>query len=222
MTNPLLETAYFPPFERITADDVMPALNQILQQNRQEIAELLQSPATDWSLIQRLESIDDRLNQAWSPVSHMNAVVNNDELREAYNAALPKLSEYSTELGQNKMLFDAYDQLARSETFGSLDKGQQRLISNALRDFRLSGIDLSAEDQARYGELKKRLSELGSQFSENVLDATQAWHKQFDDAEPLAGVPDNNLALAAQALLPSALFYLWLHTLKVVPLRFTI
>ena len=198
MTNPLLESNYFPPFERIGAADVMPSLDQILEQNRIEIASLLQSPPIDWSLVQRLETIDDRLNKAWSPVSHMNSVVNNDELRQAYNAALPKLSEYNTELGQNEDLFRAYKNLAESDVFESLDVGQQQLLNNALRDFRLSGIDLSGDDRVRYGELQKRLSELASQFSENVLDATQAWSKQFDSVEALFGLPESSLGLAAQ------------------------
>ncbi|WP_143820951.1 oligopeptidase A [Motiliproteus sp. MSK22-1] len=199
MINPLLEGRYFPPFKRIDAADVIPALDQILSHNRDEIASLLKSPPMDWSLIQRLEAIDDRLNKAWSPVSHMNAVINNDELRQAYNAALPKLSEYNTELGQNEELFHAYKKLADSDAYKSLDTAQQQLLNNALRDFKLSGIDLSKEDRKRYGELQKRLSELASQFSENVLDATQAWSKHFDSADALSGLPESSLALAAQA-----------------------
>ncbi len=198
MTNPLLDADYFPAFQRIKASDVLPALEQILQQNREAINQLLQAPPEGWALIQQLEAIDDRLNQAWSPVSHMNAVVNSDELREAYNAALPKLSEYHTEMGQNSALFEAFTRLADSEGFADLDAGQQQLVNNALRDFRLSGIDLPAAEKARYGELQKRLSELHSQFSEHVLDATQAWSKQFDNASALAGLPENALALAAQ------------------------
>ncbi|MCW8884025.1 MAG: oligopeptidase A [Motiliproteus sp.] len=199
MTNPLLNCADLPAFNQIQASHVLPALEQILADNRAQIKQLLKQPPEGWTLIQQLEGIDDRLNQAWSPVSHLNAVLNSDELRQAYNAALPKLSEYSTEMGQNKDLFQAYCDLRDSESFAELDPSQQQLIDNALRDFKLSGIDLSDEDQARYGELQKRLSELNSQFSENVLDATQAWSCHFDDAESLAGLPENALALAAQS-----------------------
>ncbi len=198
MTNPLLESTDFPPFDRIDASHVGPALDQILADNRKAVARLLETPPAGWPLIQQLESVEDRLSQAWSPVSHLNAVLNSDELREAYNAALPKLSEYHTEMGQNEALFSAFKRLADSDEFAALNASQRQLISHALRDFRLSGIDLGEADRRRYGELKKRLSELQSQFSENVLDATQAWSRQFDDAGALAGLPENALALAAQ------------------------
>ncbi len=198
MSNPLLETAVFPPFARIEADHVIPALQQILSDNRKGIEELLNQPPPGWQLIQQLEQLDDRLNQAWSPVSHMNAVVNSDSLRQAYNEALPLLSEYNTELGQNEKLFQAIRQLADSEGYAELNQSQRQLLDNALRDFKLSGIDLSAEDKLRYGELQKRLSELSSQFSENVLDATQSWSLHFEQAEALAGLPDTALALAVQ------------------------
>ncbi|MEH6625453.1 MAG: oligopeptidase A [Motiliproteus sp.] len=199
MSNPLLEAAVFPLFQRIDAEHVIPALEQILSDNRKGIKALLSQPPAGWALIQQLEQLDDRLNQAWSPVSHLNAVVNNDQLRQVYNEALPLLSEYSTEMGQNEKLFQAYRQLADSESYGELDQSQQQLLENALRDFKLSGIDLSADDKVRYGELQKRLSELGSQFSENVLDATQSWTLHFEQPEALAGLPENALALAAQA-----------------------
>lgn len=198
MSNVLLEEHYFPAFDQIKAADVVPAIEQIIQQSRAEIAELLANPPADWSLVQRLEDIDDKLSQAWSPISHLNSVMNSDELREAYNRCLAMLSEYSTEMGQNEDLFRAYEQLAQSEGFASLDTSQKKLVENALRDFKLSGIDLNEDDKQTYGKLQKRLSELNSQFSENVLDASNAWSKHFDTAEALAGLPENSLALAAQ------------------------
>ncbi len=116
MNNPLLHPDGLPAFHEITAAHVEPAIDHLLAENRQRIASLLDSiDAPSWtSLIEPLDEWDDELSRAWSPVSHMNSVVNSDELREAYNACLPKLSEYSTEMGQNEALYNAYRQLADS------------------------------------------------------------------------------------------------------------
>ena len=133
--------------------------------------------------------MDDRLGRVWSPVSHMNSVVNSDELREAYESCLPLLSEYGTWVGQHKGLFEAYKAIKASEAFSGLNRAQQKTITDALRDFELSGIGLPADEQHRYGEISKRQSELGSQFSNNVLDATMGWSKQVTDVAELAGMP---------------------------------
>ena len=140
----------------------------------------------------------EKLSRAWSPVSHLNAVMNSQELREAYESCLPLLSQYFTELGQNQALFEAYQQLANSAEFATLDKAQQTIVEHALRDFRLSGIALPPAQQKRYGELQMRLSELQSTFSNQVLDATQAWSKELNDAAQLDGLPDSALEQARQ------------------------
>lgn len=145
-----------------------------------------------------LDQLDDRLGQAWSPVGHMNAVVNSEALRDAYNGCLPLLSEYSTRLGQNRQLFEAYQSLADSEEFNKLDSAQQKVINDNLRDFRLAGVALEDDKKARYGEIKKQLSELTSKFSDNVLDATMAWSKLITDESELAGLPESALAGAKQ------------------------
>ncbi|WP_207060763.1 oligopeptidase A [Motiliproteus sp. SC1-56] len=199
MSNPLLEAHRFPPFSRIQPEHVEPAFDRLLAESRAELETLLADPPAGWALVERLEAIDDLLSQAWSPVSHMNSVVNSEPLREAYNAVLPKLTEYHTELGQNRRLYQAFKGLAESDEFSGLDQAQQQLVHNALRDFHLSGVDLPEAKKRRFGELKQRLSKLGSQFSENVLDATQGWTKHFSDAAPLQGLPENALAQAAQA-----------------------
>ncbi|RDE18883.1 oligopeptidase A [Motiliproteus coralliicola] len=199
MTNPLLQSHTFPPFQQIQPDQIEPAFDQLLADARAELDKLLQDPPCDWTLVQQLEAIEDRLGQAWSPVSHMNSVVNSDELRQAYNAVLPKLTEYHTEMGQNEALFNAYRELADSDGFADLAQSQRTLVEHALRDFRLSGIDLPDPQRSRYGELKKRLSELTSKFSENVLDATNGWSKQLDNKEVLTGLPDSAIDAAAQA-----------------------
>lgn len=161
---------------------------------------LLQQPDPDWgSLIAPMERLDDDLSQFWSPVRHLNAVLNSEALRSAYNASLPKLSAHYTDLGQNAELHSAIRSIRECEAFAALDEAQRRTIDNALRDFRLSGIDLPADKQARYKEIALRLSELKSRFSDNVLDATQAWTHRVSDAAPLAGLPDAALAMAQQA-----------------------
>jgi len=129
-------------------------------------------------------------------VSHMNSVVNSDELRQAYNACLPKLSEYATEMGQNVRLFNAYETVAKSNE--KLDPAQRKLLKNALRDFHLSGVDLPEEKKARFKEISQQLSKLGSQFEENLLDATNAWSKLITDEKALAGLPESALGLARQ------------------------
>jgi oligopeptidase A len=200
MTNPLLEHHPLPPFSRIEAQHVEPAIRQLIDRNKQAIEDLLlDQDCYSWeTLLQPLEQLEDELAQAWSPVSHLNSVRNSDELREAYNACLPLFSQYSTWMGQHPGLYQAYQSIADSDSFATLSTAQRTAIEHALRDFRLAGVALPEQQQARYGELRKRLSELGSKFGENVLDATNAWTRQAS-REELQGLPDTALANAAQA-----------------------
>ncbi len=201
MSNPLLETHELPPFSAIQPEHVEPAISQLIDANRKHLQALLsdlQQPNWD-NLVAPLEAQGDLLDQAWSPVSHLNAVCNNDALRTAYNNSLALLTEYGTEVSQNTELYNAYQQLADSEDYGRLTQAQKQAVDNALRDFRLGGVALDGEQKKRFGAIQKRLSELSTQFSNNVLDATQAWFKHFTDAEALAGLPESALAQAAQA-----------------------
>jgi len=200
MTNPLLEHHPLPPFSQIEAQHVEPAIRQLIDRNKQAIEDLLQDQdCYSWeTLLQPLEQLEDELAQAWSPVSHLNSVRNSDELREAYNACLPLFSEYGTWMGQHPGLYRAYQSIADSDSFATLSTAQRTAIEHALRDFRLAGVALPEQQKARYGELRKRLSELGSKFGENVLDATNAWTRQAS-REELQGLPDTALANAAQA-----------------------
>lgn len=200
MDNPLLEMTGLPPFSRIRPEHVEPAIDQVLAENRARIQELLEATTTyTWdNLVQPLEDMADRLNRLWSPVSHMNAVVNTPELRAAYNACLPKLSEYSTELGQNERLFQAYKSIAEGPEYARLDPAQRKIIDNALRDFRLSGVDLPPEQKARFKAIMQELSHLHAKFEENLLDATHAWTKQITDEARLAGLPESARGLARQ------------------------
>ena len=200
MTNPLLETHTLPPFSRISPEHVKTAIGQIIERNKQRIAQLLANNSRyTWdNLLQPIEDMADELAQAWSPVSHLNSVCNSDELRDAYNACLPLLSEYSTWMGQHTALCTAHQQIADDDAFSTLDTAQRKTIENALRDFRLAGVALPDEQKQEYGELRKRLSELGSKFGENVLDATNAWSRQAS-REELNGLPETALASARQA-----------------------
>lgn len=200
--NPLLQDFDLPPYSQIKPEHVEPAVDQILADSRAAIAKLLEQQQTNpsWEgLVLALDELGARLGRAWSPVSHLNSVCNSPELRAAYEACLPKLSEYWTEMGQNKPLFDAYDALAKSPAAEGFDVAQKTILEHALRDFRLSGIDLPAEQQKRYGEIQMRLSELTSKFSNQLLDATQAWTKHITDEARLNGLTDSAKAQMQQA-----------------------
>jgi oligopeptidase A len=215
MINPLLENKTLPAFSNIKPEHVLPAMTQLIADSRSTIDALLANggPYTWASLVEPLEDIDDRINRAWSPVGHMNAVVNSDELREAYNACLPLLSEYATEVGQNDVLFQAYKSIAEGSEFEKLDTAQRRIIENALRDFRLSGVDLPPAEKQRFKEIAQDLSRLGSQFQDHVMDATQGWTRHVEDESLLAGLPDSAKAMAAQAASAKGLAG-WLFTLE--------
>ena len=192
MSNPLLGVAPLPPFSKIKPSDVVPAITALLEESRASIDRLLEEGGhRTWaSLIAPLEDIDDRLNRAWSPVSHLNAVVNSEEMREAYNQCLPLLSEYATEVGQNDRLFEAYRAIKEGSDFESFEPAQQKIIENSLRDFRLSGVDLPAEKKDRFKAIALELSNLGSTFQDHVLDATMGFHRHLEEVSMLAGIPE--------------------------------
>ncbi|PNH90510.1 oligopeptidase A [Vibrio diazotrophicus] len=200
MSNPLLSFTDLPPFSEIKPEHVKPAVEQAIEDCRAKIEQVLEgNTQPTWeNVIAPIEEVDDRLSRLWSPVSHMNSVMNSDELREAYESCLPILSEYGTWVGQHKGLFEAYKAIKNSEAFTTLSQAQKKTIKDALRDFELSGIGLPKAEQKRYGEISKRMSELGSKFSNNVLDATMGWTKHITDKNELAGMPESALA-AAQA-----------------------
>ncbi len=197
--NPLIGLEGLPPFSKIKPEHVVPALKAGIDECRAKIDEVLANKSFTWQdLVLPLEEVDDKLSRMFSPVSHMNSVVNSDELREAYEQCLPLISEYSTFVGQHQGLYDAYNALRNSEEFNTLSTAQQKSITNALRDFELSGIALEPAQQKRYGEISARLSELAAKFGNNVMDATLAWQKHITDESELAGLPESALALAAE------------------------
>jgi oligopeptidase A len=199
--NPLLNQTDLPHFSQIKPEHVEPAIDELLANARKAVAKCLDTnDVYTWkNLIEPIETAEDCLSKAWSPISHLNAVMNNDELRDAYNACLPKLSDYATEMGQNEKLFHAYESIVSRETFATLTKAQQKVITNALRDFQLSGVALSLEQKQRYKEISQQLSSLTSRYEENVLDATNAWTKLITDVTELAGLPETALAQAKQS-----------------------
>lgn len=199
-SNPLLQTHVLPPFSDIDAKHVVDMVKHKTESNLAELEQQLNDlKEVSWeSLVEPLEERGDSLSKSWSPVSHLNLVCNSEELRTEYEQALALLSPYYTALGQNKKLAQAYHELASSETFAKLDGPQKAAIEHALRDFKLSGVDLPEDKQKRYGEIQARLSQLSSSFSNNVLDAGEAWHFQTDDEAQLSGLPDSIKALAAQ------------------------
>ena len=199
MSNPLLENHQLPPFSRIQATHVEPAIAELIARNQNAIEELLRAnDHYSWdNLLAPIEELEDDLAKAWSPVGHLNGVMNSDELRDAYNACLPLLSAHGTWMGQNEKLYAAHRQIADSDDFSALELARQTAVQHALRDFRLAGVSLPPEDKKKYGEFKNRLSKLSSSFSDNVLDATNAWSKILTK-EQLAGIPDTALASARQ------------------------
>jgi len=200
MNNPLLENEALPAFSEILPEHIEPALDEVLKQAKLAVDNLLSKLKTPtWeTLVVPMEELDARIHQVWSPVSHLNSVMNSEELRAAYNACLPKLSEFGTDLGQNEDLYEAYKAIAISDQYQLLDVAQKKVIDNSLRDFRLSGVELSQTKRDQFKTISQSLSELTAKFEENVMDSTQSWQKNITDESLLSGLPDSAKAMAAQ------------------------
>jgi oligopeptidase A len=198
--NPLLSYDGLPPFTQIRAEHVEPAVDAVLAENRARLQQLTDGQGTpNWdNFVEVLESLDERLHHVWSPVAHLNAVMNTPELRAAYNACLPKLSDYDTELGQNAALQRNYAGLKSGTDWDTFNTAQRKLIDDALRDFRLAGVDLPADKKARFRELMQQLAKLEASYEENILDATQGWSKHVTDEDDLQGIPVTALQQARQ------------------------
>ena len=198
MSNPLLEMEGLPPFSQIKPEHVEPAVDALLAENRARLEALLDAggPYSWENLLEPLEVMEARLDRLWSPVGHMNSVVNSDALRDAYNACLPKLSAYHTEMGQNERLYNAYREIAEGEEYQRLDTARRKIVDNALRDFRLAGVALDQARRERFKSIAQELSSLTSGFSDNVLDATHAWSCTITDEARLGGLPESALELA--------------------------
>jgi oligopeptidase A len=196
--NPLLDFSGLPRFSELRPEHVATAVDQLLNEGRATIIAVTKEPTTWEAFVTPLEDANERIGRAWGQVSHLHAVVDTPELRAAYNASLPKITEYWTELGQNQRLFEKYKDLGRSPAYATLSPARKKIVENALRDFRLSGAELPAEKKPRYAQIEEELARLYAKFSENILDATKAYSIVVDEGR-IAGIPQDELAAAREA-----------------------
>ena len=213
--NPLLDFSGLPRFADIKPEHVAPAIEQLLVENRALVERLLADTVSPtWqNFVVPMEDANERVSRAWGPVGHLNAVMNSPELREVYNATLPKITAHYAELGQNFALFEKFKVLRNSSEFTELSAARKKIVENELRDFRLGGAELPEEKKARYLEIQERLSELSSRFSDNLLDATNDFTLLITDKNELSGLPDDALQVAQEAA-QTADKTGWLFTLK--------
>jgi len=196
--NPLLDFSGLPRFTDIKPEHVAPAVDQLLAEGREVIKNVSSVPATWDQFVSPLEDANERIGRAWGQVAHLHAVLDSPPLREAYNANLPKITQYFTELGQNQRLFEKYKELRASKEYETLSGARKRIVENALRDFRLGGAELPAAEKKRYAEIQEELARIAAKFSENVLDATNAFSIVVDKTR-IAGIPDDVLQAAREA-----------------------
>lgn len=188
-----------PDFAAIDIDTIEAQLDEHLTQCQLIVDTVSSVNNPDWhSVMQPLSEVHNRLALFWSPISHLNSVMNSDGLREVYNRCLPKLSAYYTQLSQNSALYDVTVALRDSADFSSMSTERQQQIRHELRDFELGGVSLGVKDKLRFGEIAQELSRLTTQFSDNVLDATNAWQKLISEVESLDGLPESAIAAARQ------------------------
>lgn len=200
MTNPLLQKNRLPLFSEIKAEYIEAALDHVLQNAKQTVDTLSSDMGkASWqTVVLPMAALDASINHVWSPVRHLNSVMHSDELRAAYNACLPKLSQFGTELGQNEDLYKAYKSIAEGADYKNLDHAQQKVIDNAIRDFRLSGVELSQQDRDKFKAISQSLTELTAKFEQNLMDATHTWKKHITDESLLAGLPESTKEMATQ------------------------
>lgn len=201
MQNPLLKPYDLPPFHLLKTKHLLPALNQKLEEHRSGLEKLLarKSGYTWKNFIEPLENLNEKLQNTWSILNHLNMVTNSPTLRKVYDVCLPKMCTYRTELGQNTKLYQAFLAIFQSREYKNFNYAQQKIIENALRDFRLAGVNLEGKDRLQFKALQKKLSKLQTEFSNNVLDATNAWQKLILDPKDLSGLPDHILIAAKEA-----------------------
>ncbi len=197
--NPLLDVEGLPRFAAIRPEHVGSALDALLVSNQAVIGQLESAVRddADWeSFAQPLEDLEDRLQKMWSPVSHLNAVADTEDLRDAYQNSLEKLTAYRAALGQNKTIFQGYRNIQAHADFSGLDAAKRKVILNAVRDFRLSGVELEGKERARFKDIITDLATLSNKFEHNVMDATDGWALLLDVPADLAGLPESAITLA--------------------------
>ena len=198
--NPLLADRELPLFPAIEPAHVLPAIEAVLAAYQARVDALVaDAAARDFdTLIAPLEAMEEWLARTWAPVSHLHGVADSPELREAYGAALEKITAFGTELGQNRALYEAVRAVREGPGFATLDRARQTLVEDSLRDFRLSGVALEEPARTRFRDIQNEMSKVETEFEEAVLDATDAWTRPLSEAE-LAGLPDTARGMLAQA-----------------------
>ena len=199
--NPLLDFSGLPQFDQVKAEHVTPAITHLLENGRKLIETLAtdtQAPTWD-NFAKPLEDMEEQISRAWSQVGHMNAVVNSPELREAYNASLPKLTDFYSDLSQDERLYAKFRALKNSTGFSKLTAAQKKIVENEVRDFRLGGAELPEADKVRFKAIQESLSKLTTKFEENLMDTTNDFAHFVEDAADLKGVPEDAIQAAQEA-----------------------
>ena len=198
--NVLLHLGEEPRFDQIKTEDIKPALQTAIAEAREQIAAIKAQTHTDWAnTVEKLTDITERIGRIWSVVSHLNSVVDTPELRAVYNELMPEITIFFTEIGQDIELYNRFKIIKNSAEFDTLSPAQQTKLNHDLRDFVLSGAELPPEQQAELAQLQTEGAQLGAKFAQNIQDATDAFGIYFDDAAPLAGIPEDSLAMFAAA-----------------------
>ena len=198
--NVLLHLGEEPRFDQIKTEDIKPALQTAIAEAREQIAAIKAQTHTDWAnTVEKLTDITERVGRIWSVVSHLNSVVDTLELRAVYNELMPEITIFFTEIGQDIELYNRFKIIKNSAEFNTLSQAQQTKLNHDLRDFVLSGAELPPEQQAELAQLQTEGAQLGAKFAQNVQDATDAFGIYFDDAAPLAGIPEDSIAMFAAA-----------------------
>ena len=198
--NVLLHLGEEPRFDQIKTEDIKPALQTTIAEAREQIAAIKAQTHTDWAnTVEKLTDITERVGRIWSVVSHLNSVVDTPELRAVYNELMPEITIFFTEIGQDIELYNRFKIIKNSAEFDTLSPAQQTKLNHDLRDFVLSGAELPPEQQAELAQLQTEGAQLGAKFAQNIQDATDAFGIYFDDAAPLAGIPEDSIAMFAAA-----------------------
>ena len=198
--NVLLHLGEEPRFDQIKTEDIKPALQTAIAEAREQIAAIKAQTHTDWAnTVEKLTDITERVGRIWSVVSHLNSVVDTPELRAVYNELMPEITIFFTEIGQDIELYNRFKIIKNSAEFDTLSPAQQTKLNHDLRDFVLSGAELPPEQQAELTQLQTEGAQLGAKFAQNVQDATDAFGIYFDDAAPLAGIPEDSITMFAAA-----------------------
>lgn len=198
MTNPILFRDSLPLFDQIKPSHISPAIEGILKEANSLIHALkVMGGSISWeNFVEPIEMVSEKISRAWGQIEHLNAVVNSDDLRKAYNDNLIKLTEFYTNLSQDEALYKKYQSLKDGEIFKSLTPSQKRIIDNVLREFKLGGAELNELEKVRFKVIQEKLAKISTQFEENILDATNEFYIFVSDADDLQGIPEENIKKA--------------------------